>query len=96
MVSPVLRPRRMRVFLNLQLKFNIVQTQLQDEQRLRVDSGLLPRLKLVKSKVDLPHRKERKEKERKGAPRSWFPVERDRYCRNSEWLALGTEAGMVF
>lgn len=47
----------MRVFLNLQLKFNIVQTQAQDGQRLRVDSGLLPRPKLVMSKVDLPHRK---------------------------------------
>lgn len=91
MGSPVSGPRRMRVFLNLHLKFNIVQAQSQYRQRLRVESGFLSRPKLVKSKVDLPRRKGKKRR-----PKVLFPVEKDRHCRNSEWLALGTKAGMVF
>lgn len=54
MVSSFPGQKRMSFFLNFQVIFNIVQTQTQEGQRLRVGSGLLLKPKLVKSKVDFP------------------------------------------
>lgn len=92
-----------RVFLNLQVKFNIVQTQVQGGQRMRMRSGLSPRPKLLKSKVDSPHRKEGQRKARKflvssgegraviGAQACWLWAHRGR----PGWLKVATGRSII-
>lgn len=85
-VSHFLGHKRVRVCLKIQVKFNIVQTEAQEGQK-RVASGLLPRLKLLKAKADVPHGQ--------GQERSWegpsFWWRGTSCCRDSGLLAPGTQ-----